>query len=61
MNVADVVKAAEIKMDRALLAYSQSKLTRSDVHKHLIDEFRKATTEFLTLRELLHHGQELPH
>jgi hypothetical protein len=58
MNFFDVLKAAEEKMDRALLAYSKSKLTSSDFHKSSIEDLRKATIEFLELRVLILRGQE---
>ncbi len=49
----DILKAVEEKMDRALLACSQEK-TDSERRKRLIDDLKKATNEFLELREELY-------
>lgn len=43
---------SEEKMDRARLACSQEKAD-SELHKRLIDDLKKATNEFLELREEL--------
>jgi hypothetical protein len=51
VNAPDILKAAEEKMDRALLTYSQEKSGSSELHKCLVDDLKKATTEFLELRE----------
>ena len=48
----DILKAAEEKMDRALLAYSQEN-AGPELRQRLIDELKKATNEFLQLREEL--------
>jgi hypothetical protein len=50
VNAPNILKAAEEKMDRALLAYSQEKSGGSEVHNRL-DDLKKATNEFLELRE----------
>jgi hypothetical protein len=49
----DIVKATEEKMDRTLLACSREK-AKSELHKHLIDDLKRATIEFLELREELY-------
>ena len=46
----DILKAAEEKMDRALAAYSQENADPK-LRQHLIDDLKKATNEFLQLRE----------
>jgi hypothetical protein len=51
----DILKAAEEKMDRARLACSQEKWADSELHKRLIDDLKKATTEFLELRGDVEH------
>ena len=51
MNAPNILKAAEEKMDRALLDYLQEKSGDSELHKHLVDDLKKATNEFLELRE----------
>jgi predicted metal-binding transcription factor (methanogenesis marker protein 9) len=48
----DILKAAEEKMDRALLAYSQENVD-PELRQRLIDDLKKATNEFLQLREEL--------
>lgn len=48
----DILKAAEEKMDRTLLAYSREKAD-SELHKRLMNDLMKATNEFLELREEL--------
>jgi len=55
MKGADVLKAAEEKMDLTLLAYCQEK-ANSDLHKRLIDDLNKATNEFLEIRGRLLRG-----
>jgi hypothetical protein len=57
VNAPNILKAAEEKMDRTLLAYSQKKCTDSDLHKRLIDDLKKATNEFLELRKELFRGR----
>jgi predicted metal-binding transcription factor (methanogenesis marker protein 9) len=52
VKTSDILKAAEEKMDRALLACSQEK-AESELHKRLIDDLKKATNEFLEVREEL--------
>jgi hypothetical protein len=52
VKTSDILKAAEEKMDHALLACSQEK-AESELHKRLIDDLKKATNEFLELREQL--------
>ena len=52
VKTSGILKAAEEKVDRALLAYSQEKAD-SELHKHLLDDLKKATSEFLELREHL--------
>ena len=49
VKTSGILKAAEEKVDRALLAYSQEK-AESELRKHLIDDLKKATSEFLELR-----------
>jgi hypothetical protein len=58
MKGSDVLKAAEEKMNHSLLAYSQGK-ANSDLHKLLIDDLKKATNEFLELRDHLHRGTNM--
>jgi predicted metal-binding transcription factor (methanogenesis marker protein 9) len=48
----EILKAAEEKMDRALVAYSQENAD-PEIRKHLIDDLQKSTNEFLKLREEL--------
>ena len=55
MNAPEILKAAEEKMDHTLLACCQEK-ANSDLHKHLIDDLKKATNKFLELREQLLRG-----
>jgi pyruvate formate-lyase activating enzyme-like uncharacterized protein len=52
VRASDILKVAEEKMDRALLACSQEKAD-SELRKRLIDDQKKATNEFLELREEL--------
>ncbi len=52
VKTSSILKAAEEKVDRALLAYSQE-MADSELRKHLIDDLKKATSEFLELREQL--------
>ncbi len=52
VKTSGILKTAEEKADRALLAYSQEKAD-SERRKHLIDDLKKATSEFLELREQL--------
>jgi hypothetical protein len=52
VNTSGIVKAAEEKVELALLAYSQENAD-SELRKHLIDDLKKATSEFLELREQL--------
>jgi pyruvate formate-lyase activating enzyme-like uncharacterized protein len=52
VRASDILKVAEEKMDRALLACSQEKAD-SELRKRLIDDLKKATNEFLELREEL--------
>jgi hypothetical protein len=46
----DILKASEERMDRTLLVCSREKAD-SELHKRLIDDLKKATNEFLELRE----------
>ena len=48
----DILKASEERMDRTLLVCSREKAD-SELHKRLIDDLKKATNEFLELREEL--------
>jgi hypothetical protein len=57
MKGPNVLKAAEEKMDRTLLACCQEK-ANSDLHKRLIDDLKKVTNEFLELREQLLRGAD---
>jgi hypothetical protein len=59
MNAPNILKAAEEKMDRALLAYSQEKACDAELHKHLVDDLKKATNEFLEVREDEFRGRPL--
>ena len=52
VRASGILKAAEEKMDRALLACSQEKAD-SELRKRLIDDLKNATNEFLQLREEL--------
>jgi hypothetical protein len=52
VRASGILKAAEEKMDRALLACSQEKAD-SELRKRLIDDLKNATNEFLELREEL--------
>jgi len=53
MNFSDPLKAAEEKMDDALLAYKACNRQDSELHERLIEELRTATTKFLEVRRLL--------
>jgi hypothetical protein len=59
MNPSNLLKAAEEKMNDILLAYTEQNRHSLELHKHLIDDLRKATTEFLDLRSqfFLRHGR----
>jgi hypothetical protein len=46
----DIFKASEERMDRTLRLCSREKAD-SELHKRLIDDLKKATNEFLTLRK----------
>ena len=52
MKTSGILKAAEEKVDRALSAFSRENAD-SELRKHLIDDLKKATSEFLELREQL--------
>ena len=52
VRASDILKAAEEKMDCALLACSREKAD-SELRKRLIDDLKNATNEFLELREEL--------
>jgi hypothetical protein len=59
MNPFEILAAVEEKMNNALLAYCKTEWSDAEVHKALIDDLRKATTEFLELRGQLSRGREL--
>ncbi len=48
----DILKPSEERMDRTLLVCSREKAD-SELHKRLIDDLKKATNEFLELRDEL--------
>ena len=50
MNPSNLLSAAEEKMNDILLAYTERSRQNSELHQHLIDDLRAATTEFLELR-----------
>jgi hypothetical protein len=50
MNSPEPLKAAEQKMHGALLAYTERNRYDSELHDHLVDDLRTATTEFLEAR-----------
>ncbi|MGD1212868.1 MAG: hypothetical protein ABR973_16130 [Candidatus Acidiferrales bacterium] len=50
MDSPEPLKAAEQKMHGALLAYTERNRNDSELHDHLVDDLRTATTEFLEAR-----------
>jgi hypothetical protein len=52
VKVTGILRAAEEKMNRALIVYSQE-TARSEVRSRLIDDLKASTNEFLKLREEL--------
>jgi len=53
MDSSDILKAAEEKMDGALLAYTERNRRDSELHERLIEDLRAATTSFLEVRRQL--------
>jgi hypothetical protein len=51
-KASDILKAIEEKMDRALFACSREK-PDSELYKRLVDDLKKATNEFLEVRDEL--------
>jgi hypothetical protein len=60
MNSSDPLKAAEEKLDDTLLAYTGRDRHDLELHQHLIDDLRTATTEFLEMRRQFIQELERP-
>jgi hypothetical protein len=60
MNSSDPLKAAEEKLDDTFLAYTQRNRHDSELHQRLIEDLRKATTEFLEMRRQFIQGLGRP-
>jgi tryptophan synthase alpha subunit len=56
MNPTDTLKAVENKMNNALINYTQRSWSDTELENCLMDELRKATIDFLELRERLSLG-----
>ena len=57
MNAPDILKAAEEKIDRTLVAYFQEKWADPELHKRQIDDLTRATIKFLEVREEVFRGR----
>jgi hypothetical protein len=56
MNTPEILNVVEEKMNDALMAYTKRNWTESELKECLIEDLRKATSEFLEVRSKLIRG-----